>query len=252
MPPLAIRLAVIGALALGGRALPMPNPLPIRSRALGPAHHRAQGDVAEIGLEFFRTPKGTLIFRMNFPAMFTYGATFRIPVVADGHGGYAITPAFDVSLQLKGDALTGTFGAGRLPLALHRGGTFARSRRRRKTRPRPPRSGNTISARPPGRRPWWRMTRSTSAPAPGNSTPCTRPTAPSRGPGPGPTPSRPRGRRSGHRLLRDTKMNLIALNRADGALRWSVPLHERGAGRQAVPDNPTFNHRAATPLCWMA
>src|SRR5258708_38196489 len=106
MHPHAVRFAVAGALAFGGLNLAFAQPAPDPIEGIWTGTITApQGDVADLGLEFFRTKKGTLIFRMNFPAMFTYGATFGIPVVADGHGGYAITPAFDVSLQLKGDSL---------------------------------------------------------------------------------------------------------------------------------------------------
>jgi len=83
-----------------------------------------QDTVADIGLEFFRTKRSTLVFRLNFPDMFTYAVTFMIPVEADGHGHYAITPAFNTKLQLEGDQLRGTFGLAELLLTLKRGGAF--------------------------------------------------------------------------------------------------------------------------------
>jgi outer membrane protein assembly factor BamB len=46
----------------------------------------------------------------------------------------------------------------------------------------------------------------------------------------------------------DVKFNLVALDRRNGALRWRVPLHNEFSAGGSVPDNPTFNHRAATPL----
>ena len=46
----------------------------------------------------------------------------------------------------------------------------------------------------------------------------------------------------------DIKFNLVVLNRADGSLRWSVPIHDDRIAGKLAPDNPTFNHRAATPL----
>ena len=46
----------------------------------------------------------------------------------------------------------------------------------------------------------------------------------------------------------DTKTNLIALDRASGALRWLTPLHDEQLAGAPAPSNPTFNHRAATPL----
>ena len=84
-----------------------------------------QGDVAEFGLDFFHTQRGAMIFRMQFPAMFTYNAVFPIPVEGDGQGNYAITEAFAIKLHRDGDRLTGTFGTGLLPLVLKRGGRFS-------------------------------------------------------------------------------------------------------------------------------
>ena len=46
----------------------------------------------------------------------------------------------------------------------------------------------------------------------------------------------------------DVKFNLIALDRRHGARRWRVPLHDEFQAGRSVPDNPTFNHRSATPL----
>lgn len=42
----------------------------------------------------------------------------------------------------------------------------------------------------------------------------------------------------------DTGATLLALDAATGDPLWSTPLHGKGP----VPENPTFNHRAATPL----
>lgn len=250
MPPLALRLAVAGALALGslGRAFAQPAPDPIEGVWTGTIT-APQGDVAEIGLEFFRTPKGTLIFRMNFPAMFTYGATFRIPVVPDGQGGYAITPAFDIRLQLTGDALAGTFGTGRLPLALHRGGTFA---------PKPP-----LPEYPPAPAALWHYDLGAATWAPPLAADDTIYIGTSAGKfhavhavdgtaawtwsGPNAIDGSATVAADSVYFV-DTKMNLIALNRANGTLRWSAPLHDAALAGKPAPDNPTFNHRAATPL----
>ncbi len=250
MHPHAVRVAVAGALALGGLnlAFAQPAPDPVEGTWTGTIT-APQGDTAEIGFDFFRTPKGTLIFRMNFPAMFTYGATFRIPVVPDGHGGYAITPAFDINLQLKDDSLTGTFGSGRLPLALHRGGTFA---------PKPP-----APEYPPAPATLWKYDLGAATWAP----PVVADDTVYVGTGAGKfhavhaadgtaawTWSGANGIDGGATVAADTvyfvdtKMNLVALNRADGALRWSVSLHDEALAGKPAPDNPTFNHRAATPL----
>src|SRR5438105_1800566 len=99
-------------------------PDPIEGRWTGTIS-APQGDVEEFGLDFFRNKRGNLIFRMSFPAMFTYNAPFPILVEADGQGNYAINDAFAIKLHREGDQLRGTFGAGLLPLVLRRGGKFS-------------------------------------------------------------------------------------------------------------------------------
>ncbi|HND62786.1 MAG TPA: hypothetical protein PLB90_14995, partial [Opitutaceae bacterium] len=112
---------VLGVLAL---ARPLPAaPDPVEGTWTGTIT-APQGTVADFGLEFFRTPRGTLVFRLNFPDMFTYAAPFMIPVETTGDGHYRITPAFQLQLELKGDTLAGTFAAGRLPVSLHRAAAF--------------------------------------------------------------------------------------------------------------------------------
>ena len=46
----------------------------------------------------------------------------------------------------------------------------------------------------------------------------------------------------------DTRGDLVALDRAQGRLRWRRPLHDAARAGGPAPDNPTFNHRAPTPL----
>jgi len=99
------------------------GPDPIEGIGLGTVT-APQGTIADIGLGFFRSKRGTLVFRMNFPDMCTYAVPFMIPVESDGHGNYAITPAFNIKLHLSGDHLCGTLGLAKLPLALKRGGQF--------------------------------------------------------------------------------------------------------------------------------
>jgi len=208
-----------------------------------------QGTVAEIGLEFFRTPRGTLIFKLNFPAMFTYAVTFAIPVEADGHGNYAITPAFDTHLHLDGDQLTGTFTLGRLPLVLHRGGTFP---------PKPP-----APVHPAAPAPLWTHPLGAPTWAPpvvdgdmiyvGTSDGKFHAVRAADG-GEAWTWSGANAIDGGALVggdavyFMDGRMNLIALNRADGSLRWRTALHDEAIAGKPAPDNPTFNHRAATPL----
>jgi outer membrane protein assembly factor BamB len=46
----------------------------------------------------------------------------------------------------------------------------------------------------------------------------------------------------------DGQVNLVALNRVDGTLRWTRALHDAKIAGRPVPENPTFNHRTAVPL----
>ncbi len=208
-----------------------------------------QGDVAEFGLDFFRSKRGTLIFRMQFPAMFTYNAVIPIPVEGDGQGNYAITEAFAIKLHREGDQLTGTFGPGLLPLALKRGGKFSE-------KPAAP-------VHPPAPAPLWRHSLGFGTWAP----PIVAGAMIYVGTGDGKfhavnaADGSVRWVWPGHVAIDgaavvnadsvfflDTKFNLVALNRADGLLRWSVPLHDERIAGKPAPVNPTFNHRAATPL----
>ncbi len=210
-----------------------------------------QGTVADFGLEFFRTLRGTLVFRMNFPAMFTYAATFMIPVEAGGDGRYRITPAFQLQLELKGETLAGTFGAGRLPVVLHRSAAF------------PPRPGPVTHPAPPPVSWHYDLGAPTWAP----------PVAADGVVYVGTSAGRVHAvrARDGSRVwswdgphaidgaaavegdtvyVLDTKLELHALNRRDGTPRWTTPLHDAALAGGPAPDNPTFNHRAATPLVW--
>ncbi len=208
-----------------------------------------QGTVAEIGFDFFRTKRGTLVFRLNFPTMFTYDVAFGIPVEADGHGNYAITPAFNTKLHLDGDRLTGTFAPGRLPLELKRGGAFS-------PKPAPP-------SLPPPPAPLWTHSLGSGTWAPpvadrnmifvGTSDGRLHAVNARDGTGlwvwAGPHGIDGRAVVSPDTVyFVDTGFNLVALNRDDGKLRWSTALHDGQIAGRPAPDNPTFNHRATTPL----
>ena len=208
-----------------------------------------QGTIADIGLEFFRSKRGILIFKLNFPEMFTYAVQFMIPVEADGHGHYAITPSFDLDLQLAGDRLSGTFGKGKLPLELKRGGHFP---------PQP-----AAQRLPAGPTPLWRYDMGAgtwASPTVANNTIYVGTSAGrfhAVHASDGTTAWVWKGANgidaravvaADTIYVVDTKTNLIALDRANGSLRWLTPLHDEGIVGTPVPDNPTFNHRAATPL----
>lgn len=208
-----------------------------------------QGTVEEFGLEFFRSKKGALIFRLNFPAMFTYAYPFGIPVEADAAGRYRIEPNFAIELTRAGNELTGTFGDGKLPLALHRGGEWSAI-------PPPPQH-------PPPPAPLWTHPLGAPTWAP----PVAHGDAIYVGASDGKLHAvrasdgaalwtyAGAARIDGRAVVTDDavyfldgKINLVALNRADGTLRWSTPLHDERLLGKPAPDNPTFNHRAAFPL----
>jgi hypothetical protein len=227
----------------------LPAPDPIEGRWTGTIT-APQGDVAELGLEFFRTKRGALIFRLHFPAMFTHHAVVGIPVEADGQGNYAITEVFAIKLHRDGDRLTGTFGAGLLPLALKRGGKFSEI---------PP-----APVHPPVPAPLWKHDLGSGTWAPpvvagdavyvGTSDGRFHAVNAADGsarwvwPGRGAAIDGRAGVEGDGVWFLDTKFNLVALNRADGSLRWSVSVHDEKLAGKPAPDNPTFNHRAATPL----
>ncbi len=211
-----------------------------------------QGTTAELGLEFIRAADGTLtlIFRLNFPEMFTYGVTFGIPVEVAGSDDYRITPAFDLRLHRRGNQLAGTLGPGRLPVALRRGGTFA---------PKPP---TRLQHLPPAPRWCHELGAPTWAPPVAEGGVIYVGTekgtlhavrardgatqwiwsGPNRIDGAALiTPDRV--------LFLDGKADLVCLDRSRGTLLWRTPLHEATvAGKPAPDDNPTFNHRCPTPL----
>ncbi|MBS0664428.1 MAG: PQQ-binding-like beta-propeller repeat protein [Verrucomicrobia bacterium] len=210
-----------------------------------------QGTVADFGLEFFRTPRGTLVFRLYFPDMFTYAAPFMIPVEADGAGHYRIAPAFQLQLELKGDTLAGTFGSGRLPVILHRTASF------------PPKPAPVTHPAAPAT--VWHL----DLGAPTWAPPVAADGVIYIGTSAGRVYAvRARDGRplwswdGGHAIdgaavveadsvyVLDTRLELHALDRHSGVLRWTTPLHDAKLAGGPVPDNPTFNHRAARPLVW--
>ncbi len=251
MPPFRTLAALflLAGVSGAGAAAPEPadRPDPLAGiwtgRILAP-----QGEAADIGFEFFPAPDHSLGFKLTFPAMFTQGASLGIPVEVKG-SDYAITPAFGITLHREGDTLTGTFSTGRLPLQLQRGGKLP-----------PP---LPLPRDPAGPAPLWRYPLGSGTWAP----PAADDGVIYVGGGDGrfhavnAADGSPRWVWPGAQAIDgraaldatsvyflDTKFNLVALDRARGTLRWRVPLHNEFLAGRSAPDNPTFNHRAATPL----
>jgi outer membrane protein assembly factor BamB len=208
-----------------------------------------QGEAADIAFEFRREPSGALGFKLDFPAMFTHGVSLGIPVEKTGPADYAITPAFAIKLHRAGDTLTGVFSTGNLPLELRRGGTV----------PAP------LPAPPPipGPAPLWRYALGTGTWAPpvvdqgivyvgggdGRFHAVRAADGTALWTWPGTTPIDGCAALDSDAVyFLDTRFNLVALDRHHGTLRWRVPLHNEFHAGRSAPDNPTFNHRAATPL----
>lgn len=200
---------------------------------------------AEIGVAFERTDTGRVVVRFNMPDMFTYNAPLGA-VKVEGNT-YTILP-LGTPLTLDGDKLTGTFGLGKLPVELHRGGTFT---------PAPPASDYPS---PPA--PLWTRPLSPTWASPvvedgilyvgtidgkfhaarvADGAEVWTWTGEHRIDG------RPAVTRDGIYFV-DGKSGLVALNRADGSLRWRFALHDEALAGKPVPENPTFNRRAAIPL----
>ncbi|MEJ1972122.1 MAG: PQQ-binding-like beta-propeller repeat protein [Lacunisphaera sp.] len=208
-----------------------------------------QGEDADIGFEFRREVSGQLGFKLYFPAMFTHGAAPGISVEQTGPADYAILPAFAISLHREGDVLTGTFSTGKLPMTLHRGG------------PLPP--ALFRPNHPPGPAPLWRYALGAGTWAPPvaaadiiyvggsdgrfHAVRAADGTAAWTWNGVNPIDGRAALDADTVYFL-DTRFNLIALDRHRGTLRWRVPLHNEFYAGRSPPENPTFNHRAATPL----
>jgi outer membrane protein assembly factor BamB len=243
IPRLVVSLVFLAAARLTGAE---PDPIEGFWRGTVTA---PQGEAADIAFDFHRTPSGELGFKLHFPAMFTHGASLGIPVEKSGGDDYAITPAFAIRLHRDGDRLTGTFASGLLPLALHRGGT--------------PPAPLPAPAAPPAPAPLWRFALGAGTWAPPlvdegiiyvgggdgrfHAVNAADGTAVWTWPGTVPIDGCA-ALDSGAVYFLDTRFNLIALDRRTGALRWRVPLHNEFLAGRSAPDNPTFNHRAATPL----
>ena len=202
-----------------------------------------QGET-EIGFAFKRTPRG-LTAAMYMPAMFVYGLNLG-PV--EEAGSTLTVPPLDTVMKLEGEKLKGTFALGRLPMELHRGGTFG---------PEPP-----VPAWPAGPAPRWSRSLGASVWA----SPVAREGVVYVGSvdgrfhavhganggeewtWTGPTPL------YGQALVTDNSVSfvdaqsdLICLNRADGSLRWRAPLHDVPAGDPVLADK-SFTHRTPVPV----
>ncbi|MDB6114800.1 MAG: bamB [Lacunisphaera sp.] len=222
-----------------------PAPDPIEGDWLGTV--TAPQGRTEIGFGFHRGADGKLILTFHMPAMFAYGAQMG-PFVEKEEGGYLVT-AFPAHLRLEGDRLTGTFGLSALPLELKRAGTFSVP---------PPEPAYPAAPAPQ----WSRQLSSYTW-----ASPVVRDDLIYVGTKDGQFHAVRANdgselwtwtgvnRIDGRAVVTDDivyfvdgKIELVALNRADGTLRWRQALHDEALAGKPAPDNPTFNRRTATPL----
>lgn len=201
----------------------------------------------ELTLKLAHADAGRFDVTVHMPRMHTYGFTFRAAgEFADGRFTFA---PLAVQLILTGETLAGTFGPGRLPVKMHRGGELT---------PEPPEP-----VYPDAPTPRWTY----SLGAPTWAAPVTEDGVVYVGTNDGRfhavniADGAPRWVWSGaHRidgraviagdavLFVDGSAGLVCLARADGALRWRVSLHDAVIAGGPPPENPTFNRRTATPL----
>lgn len=208
-----------------------------------------QGEVAGIGFEFYRSARGALTFRLHFPAMFTHGAPLGLPVEKDPAGHYTIPAPISAKLTLAGDHLTGTFTTAELPLDLHRGAAFPPPLPTPDHPPAPP----ALWRYPLGPGTWAPPVADDGVIYVGGGDGRFHAVRAADGTPlwvwPGTTAIDGRAALDATAVyFLDTRFNLVALDRRTGGLRWRLPLHNEFLAGGSAPDNPTFNHRAATPL----
>jgi len=199
----------------------------------------------EIGLAFTRTEKGLLV-SLNFLEMFLYSVNFGPAKI---HDDSFSLDALNLTLTRHGDVLTGTFATAKLPVELRRGGTFA-------VEPPP-------SEFPPAPPPVWTHVLGAAAWASpvirdgviyvgtidGNFHAVNAADGGEVWNWKGPHPL------YGDALTTDENIyfvdeagNLACLLRANGALKWRVPLYDPLLAGGPAPANETFNHRATAPV----
>jgi len=224
---------------------PSQAPDPVEGTWLGTV--TAPQGTAEIGFKFEPNAKGELNFALYFPLMNTFGAKFEVPVAR--HGDVYTEPVLKSELKLRGSTLTGTFGPGKLPVTLTRSGDFASA----PAAPHFPAGPVPLWTVPLGSYTWAAPVVADGVVYVGakdgkfhavraaDGTEAWTWAGPSRIDG--------RAIVDGDRLcFVDGHNDLVCLNRADGTLRWRVPLYDEKLAGKPLPDNPTFNRRTATPL----
>jgi outer membrane protein assembly factor BamB len=244
----SVLLALCGALLATGASGTQAAPADAPEGTWAGTVDAPQGESAAIGFEFFRSPAGALDFRIYFPVMSLHAARLGLPVESDGDA-YAIAAPLHIRFRREDDRLTGSFGADRLPLTLVRNAGLP---------PRP-----ETPAHPPAPAPRWKYSLGAGTWAPpvadgdtvfigasdGRFHAVHSADGASAWVWPGNIPiDGAAALDTTNVYFMDTRYNLVALDRQTGAFRWRTPLHNEFLAGHSAPDNPAFNHRAATPL----
>lgn len=202
-----------------------------------------QGE-AEIGFEFKRTARG-LTATIYMPVMHAYG--LKLGLVEEA-GPTVTVPPLDSAMKLVGGELEGTFGLGRLPMELQRGGVFE---------PEP-----ALSPLPTGPAPRW----SRPLGAPAWASPVVRSgvvyvgTVDGRFHAVRATVGADEWTWTGSAPLYgqaltteesacfvDAHNDLVCLDRAKGTLQWRALLHDPLSGETVLSDK-SFTHRTPAPV----
>ncbi len=203
---------------------------------------------AEIGLEFRRSPRGTLYALSHFPAMHIYGKpASRVEVGKDGY----FLDELSAHLRLDGDTLSGTALPAGMPLRLTRVATLP-------TGGEPP-----MPAFPVGPQPRW----SRALGAEAWTTPVVRDGAVYLGTADGrfhalraadggelwtwsgAVPLHGDALVSADALLFvDDRAGLVRLDRRSGKLSWRVQLDPARQAAATLPEDDTYSHRTPVPV----
>lgn len=197
-----------------------------------------------LGLAFTPTPRGLLV-SVHLPEMFLHSVNFGPAEIRDGV--FTLT-SLNLTLALHENSLTGTFAPAGLPVELRRGASFSPA----PSEPEYPAAPAPRWTHPLGAAAWaspaiyagiayvptidgklhavraadgvelWKWT------------------------GPHPLYGEPLATETALYLV-DDHCDLVAITRATGALLWRLPLHDETLAPRPR-DNPTFNHRTASPV----
>jgi outer membrane protein assembly factor BamB len=200
---------------------------------------------ADFGLAFTATEKGLLV-SLDFPAMFLHSVNFG---PAEVHGDRFALPPLNLVLDRNGDSLDGTFAIAKLPVHLHRGGTFAPA-------PAPtewPAAPAPVWSHSLGAGAWASPIAYAGVLYVGTIDGKFHAIRAADGTelwawsGPNPLYGTALATDDAVYFV-DEHTDLVRLDRTTGELVWRLPLHDEKLAGGPPPKNETFNHRATSPV----